>query len=59
MVIESEGHLAAKGIIVVLKPFDIEDLLDAVATQIGKAWESDEVGLANKVASTNDSSNDL
>jgi DNA-binding response OmpR family regulator len=51
-VIEGEGHLAAKGVIVVLKPFDIEDLLNAVEAQIGKAGDGDEAGLANKVVST-------
>ncbi len=49
IIMEGEGHLAAKGVIVVLKPFDIEDLLDAVATQIGKSWEGDNVGLNNMV----------
>ena len=51
-IMEGEGHLAAKGVIVVLKPFDIDDLLEAVATQIGKAWEDDSAGLANKVVNT-------
>lgn len=51
-IIEGEGHLAAKGVIVVLKPFDIDDLLDAVNTQIGKSWQGDEAGLANKVINT-------
>jgi CheY-like chemotaxis protein len=49
IVMEGEGHLAAKGVIVVLKPFDIEDLLDAVQTQIGKAWDEADNGLADKV----------
>jgi len=30
LVRELEGHLRAKGVFVVLKPFDIDDLLDAV-----------------------------
>lgn len=51
IIIDGEGHLAAKGVIVVLKPFDIQDLLDAVETQIGKAWEADEAGLTNMVVS--------
>lgn len=34
-----EGHLSAKGILTVPKPFDIEDLLEAVEHQIGKAEE--------------------
>jgi len=55
-VVEGEGHLAAKGVIVVLKPFDIDDLLNAVETQIGKAWESDEAGLAKKIVSTEENS---
>ncbi len=53
-IIEGEGHLAAKGVIVVLKPFDIEDLLGAVETQIGKAWDGEDAGLANKVINTQD-----
>jgi len=36
MVEELEGHLIAKGIIVVLKPFDIDDLLNAVQAAIGR-----------------------
>lgn len=53
-VTEGEGHLAAKGVIVVLKPFDIDDLISAVETQIGKAWESDEAGLAKRIVTTDD-----
>lgn len=34
---ESEGHLAAKGVLVVAKPFDIDELLGAVEELIGKA----------------------
>jgi CheY-like chemotaxis protein len=49
IVMEGEGHLAAKGVVVVLKPFDIEDLLDAVTTQIGKADDLTDAGLAGKV----------
>ncbi len=48
-IIEGEGHLAAKGVVVVLKPFDIEDLIGAVQTQIGKSWDSADAGLTNKV----------
>jgi CheY-like chemotaxis protein len=36
MVEELEGHLEAKGITVVLKPFDIEDLLSAVRAAFGQ-----------------------
>lgn len=52
IVIEGEGHLAAKGVVIVLKPFDIEDLLDAVETQIGKAADLSDGGLADKVVSS-------
>jgi CheY-like chemotaxis protein len=34
MVKELEGHLKAKGITVVLKPFDIDDLLEAVRSAL-------------------------
>ncbi|MCC6792095.1 MAG: response regulator [Thermomicrobiales bacterium] len=34
MVKELEGHLKAKGITVVLKPFDIDDLLEAVRVSL-------------------------
>jgi len=34
MVEELQGHLKAKGITVVLKPFDIDDLLNAVRTAL-------------------------
>ncbi len=34
---ESEGHLAAKGMTVVTKPFNIADLIKAVEALIGKA----------------------
>jgi len=36
MVRELEGHLKAKGITVVLKPFDIDDLLNAVRAALGR-----------------------
>lgn len=36
MVKELEGHLKAKGITVVLKPFDIDDLLEAVRAALAK-----------------------
>ncbi|MDB5083099.1 MAG: response regulator [Chloroflexi bacterium] len=48
-IIEGEGHLAAKGVIVVLKPFDIEDLIGAVETQIGKAWDPTNQGMTDMV----------
>lgn len=34
LVRELEGHLRAKNVLVVLKPFDIDDLVDAVATAL-------------------------
>lgn len=54
MIIEGEGHLAAKGVIVILKPFDIDDLVDAVQTQIGKAWDGPQVGLSQKIVNPED-----
>ena len=39
IVSETEGYLAVKGISVVLKPFDIDELIAAVEEMIGKANE--------------------
>ena len=41
MVRELEGHLKAKGITVVLKPFDIDDLLNAVRAALGREQIAD------------------
>jgi CheY-like chemotaxis protein len=38
---ESEGHLASKGMLVLSKPFDIDELLQAVEDLIGKADSSE------------------
>lgn len=41
---DTEGWLGSKGILVVPKPFSVEELLTAVELQIGKA-DADELGL--------------
>lgn len=41
MVKELEGHLKAKGITVVLKPFDIDDLLQAVSAALVEQGTAD------------------
>jgi CheY-like chemotaxis protein len=41
MVRELEGHLKAKDITVVLKPFDIDDLLNAVRAALGREQIAD------------------
>lgn len=46
LAIEAEGHLTEKGIRVVFKPFNIDDLLSAVKDCIGKA-DSPEEGPLN------------
>src|SRR5947209_1489676 len=38
---ESEGHLAAKGMLILAKPFDIDELIRAVENLIGKADEKE------------------
>ena len=51
VVADGEGHLAAKGVLVVLKPFDIDDLLGAVQAQIGRADINKAEGFSDKVLS--------
>jgi CheY-like chemotaxis protein len=41
MVEELEGHLKAKSVTVVLKPFDIDDLLKAVSVALGRGLPTD------------------
>ncbi|HEX2911549.1 MAG TPA: response regulator [Chloroflexia bacterium] len=40
---EMEGHLASKGVLIVPKPFEIDELLEAVNHQIGGPHEFEEV----------------